>query len=92
MDEAVTIVIEVEVGLGIERTIDCEDGVGLNTKDLLVAVLVGHHDGGLGRVRRPHARRLAGVLEDGIDSLGYVLKGEVVRSVLVFLGTDFALA
>ena len=92
MDEAVTIVTEVEVGLGIERTIDCEDFAGLNINDLLVAVLVGHRDGRLGRVGRGHAGRLAGVLEDGVDSLGHVLKGEVVRPVLVFLGTDFALA
>jgi hypothetical protein len=39
-----------EFGIGIKRTIDLEDIAGANIKDLPVLVLVGHREGGLGRV------------------------------------------
>jgi hypothetical protein len=82
-----------EFGIGIELTKHSEDRAELDIlKGLRVAVLGGHLEGCGGRVRTPYARGLAGVLVLGIDSLGHVSQGEVVRLGLVIFGTDYTLS
>ena len=93
MNGAIISTRKFEFGIGIEWTKHSENSVDLNIlKELHGPVLVGHLEVCGGRVLTPYARGLAGVLVLGIDSLGHVPQGEVVRLGLVIFGTDYTLA